>query len=155
MIWDKVVFENADHLLWKETGCPHGIKELVPSAKEMATRDPNRAILAKCPKGFAVVVKTWYPYADDALYICARGVGQKSFQYARCSLFECRWMDAVRRAELLFVYDVALADEEDIEFLVTIMRARGRSSKPTIIDDLPDALNLGVETYDGVDRVAT
>lgn len=150
MIWNKVVFENADHLLWKETGCPRGIKELVPSARDAKERSPNRVYLAKCPEGFAIVVKSWAPYVDDALYICASGVSKNSFQYAHCSLFECRQMDAVRRTELLFVYDVALADDEDLAYLVILMRARGRKGKPTVIDALPEELKLGVETYDGV-----
>jgi hypothetical protein len=153
MIWDKKVFENAEHLLWKETGCPRGIRELVPSAREMAERDRNKAYLASCPKGFAVVVKTWFPYADDALYVCAKGTGQKSFQYSRCSLFECRWMDAVRRTELLFVYDIALADEDDVEFIQTVMRARGRNSRPTIIDANPECMAVALETYDALARV--
>jgi len=116
---------------------PHGIRELLPSAKAGNSKNRKREALylATTPATQARVVKMLAPFIDTAFCIQANNISSFTILDDYVSFYERTIRKVIGFVDLLLI--VGLKEdlrEEDKRHIRSLLDARARSRRPTIVD---------------------
>jgi hypothetical protein len=157
MIWQDPIHKEGttvDRLLIPGN-FPHGIRELLPSAKAGSTKQRRRdaLYLAVTPGAQARVVKILAPFIDTAFCIQANNISSFSILDDYVPFYERTVRKVLVFVDLLLI--VGLKEnlkEEDKRRLRSLLDARSRSRRPTVVDHKLGK-DIWKKQYDGIVKV--
>lgn len=137
MLWDKKAHkgENLERLMtppWFSRGMVKKVRSLKSGTKV----EPGTIYRIETKDEAAKLIKGSEPYIDTAMMVDAIGISAREMQREPVQLYDKTFAESLRFVDLLFIWQVASAGEEDIRYLKGLLYKRAMQDKPTVVDDL-------------------
>lgn len=137
MLWDKKAHKegNPERLMVKPW-FSRGMVKKVRSAKSGIKVEPGTIYVIKTKDEAATLIKGSEPYIDTVMMVNAIGVSVRNKQHELIPLYDRTFAESLRFVDLLFIWQIAFAGEEDIRYLRGLIYERAMRDNPTGVDDL-------------------